>query len=62
MSELMISQSEIKNHIFNIRGLQVMPDRNLAEMFKVETKVLNRAAKRNLNRFPNTLRFQLSNI
>lgn len=60
MSELIISQSEIENRIFNIRGLQVMIDRDLAEMYKVETKVLNQAVKRNLNRFPSTFRFQLS--
>lgn len=60
MSELIISQSEIENRIFNIRGLQVMIDRDLAEMYQVETKVLNQAVKRNLNRFPGTFRFQLS--
>lgn len=60
MSELIISQSEIENRIFNIRGLQVMIDRDLAEMYRVETKVLNQAVKRNLNRFPGTFRFQLS--
>jgi len=33
-------------------------DNNLAEIYKVETKVMNRAVKRNLDRFPNAFRFQ----
>jgi hypothetical protein len=46
--------------IFTIRGVQVMIDRDLANMYKVETKVLNQAVKRNLNRFPELFRFQLN--
>ena len=51
---------EIKNRIFAIRGHQVMIDRDLAEMYRVETKVLNQAVKRNLERFPEQFRFQLT--
>ena len=47
----------IQNLIFIIRGVQVMLDRDLAEVYKVETKVLNQAVKRNLNRFPELFRF-----
>ena len=51
---------DIQNLIFTIRGVQVMLDRDLAEVYKVETKVLNQAVKRNLNRFPELFRFQLT--
>jgi hypothetical protein len=50
----------IQNLIFTIRGVQVMLDSDLAAMYNVETKVLNQAVKRNLNRFPERFRFQLT--
>jgi len=56
----MISQEEIENRIFTIRGQQVMIDRDLGEVYCVDTKVLNQAVKRNLERFPDSFRFQLS--
>ncbi len=49
----------IENKIFTIRNQQVMIDRDLAELYQVETKVLNQAVKRNIERFPNHFRFQL---
>ena len=52
--------SEIQNLIYSIRGLQVMLDTDLAEMYEVETKYLNRAVKRNIERFPEKFRFQLT--
>lgn len=54
------NQSEIENRIFSIRGKQVMLDAHLAEMYHVETKYLNRAVKRNQERFPDSFRFQLN--
>ena len=51
----------IENRILTIRGKQVMIDRDLAELYGVETKVLNQAVKRNAQRFPEHFRFQLSN-
>ncbi len=57
---LLISANKIQNLIFTIRGVQVMLDSDLAEMYQVETKVLNQAVKRNIERFPNTFRFQLN--
>lgn len=51
---------EIENRIFTIRGVQVMLDSHLAEMYQVETKVLNRAVKRNVERFPESFRLQLT--
>lgn len=59
-NELIISQKQIENRICTIRGNQVMMDRDLAEMYQVGTKVLNQAVKRNIERFPESFRFQLS--
>lgn len=50
----------IKNLIYVIRGQQVMMDSDLAELYQVETKALNRAVKRNISRFPEDFCFQLS--
>jgi len=58
--EIAINQKEIENRIFTIRGMQVMIDRDLAEVYSVDTKVLNQAVKRNIERFPHIFRFQLS--
>lgn len=49
----------IENLILNIRGKQVMLDRDLARLYGVETKRLNEAVKRNLERFPERFMFQL---
>ena len=57
---LTISQKEIENRIFVFRDSQVMLDRDLAEMYQVETKVLNQAVKRNIDRFPKQFRFQFT--
>ena len=50
----------IKDKIYSIRGCQVMIDNNLAEVYNVETKNLNLAVKRNIERFPDSFRFQLT--
>jgi len=55
-----ISVENVRNLIFSFRGSQVMIDRDLAELYGVETKVLNQAVKRNIERFPNDFRFQLT--
>ena len=49
-----------KNLILSIRGKQVMLDRDLARLYGVETKVLNQAVKRNIERFPERFIFQLT--
>lgn len=61
MNEL-VTQSSIENKIFTIRGAQVMVDRDLAQLYEVDTKVLNQAVKRNIGRFPKEFRFQLNQI
>ncbi|WP_367914667.1 ORF6N domain-containing protein [Leadbetterella sp. DM7] len=58
--ELSITQAYIEDRIFTIRGMQVMLDRDLAEMYQVEVRVLNQAVKRNIERFPENFRFQLT--
>ena len=46
--------------IIKIRGQEVLLDRDVAELYGVETKVINQAVKRNLERFPEEFRFQLT--
>ncbi|MDQ5893684.1 MAG: hypothetical protein QG640_696 [Patescibacteria group bacterium] len=50
----------IKQRIYVIRGYRVMLDSDLAELYRVETKNLNKAVKRNLERFPVDFMFQLT--
>lgn len=53
-----IQLEQIQNMIYVIRGQRVMLDSDLAQLYKVETKVLNQAVKRNLKRFPDDFMFQ----
>ncbi len=50
----------IRSRIYEIRGRKVMLDRDLADLYNVETKRLNEAVKRNMERFPPDFMFQLS--
>lgn len=50
----------IKHRIYEVRGMRVMLDRDLAELYGVETKVLNQAVKRNIERFPEDFMFKLN--
>ena len=59
-SQAYVSQTDIEHLILNIRGTQVIVDRDLALLYQVETKRLNEQVKRNLERFPERFRFQLS--
>ena len=59
MSNL-IPEERIENKIYLIRGQKVMVDRDLAELYGVETFNLNKAVKRNLERFPDDFMFQLT--
>ena len=56
-----VSEKIIQNKIFLFRGKRVMLDRDLAELYAVETRVLNQAVKRNIQRFPEDFMFQLNN-
>ena len=51
--------AEIQSMIYEIRGTRVMLDFDLAELYRVETRVLNQAVKRNIERFPEDFMFQL---
>jgi hypothetical protein len=53
--------SIIKNKIYELRGVKVMLDFDLAEAYEVETKRLKEQVKRNIDRFPDDFMFQLSN-
>jgi hypothetical protein len=50
----------IIDKIYIIRGIKVMMDRDLAELYGVETRILNQAVRRNLRRFPEDFMFQLT--
>jgi hypothetical protein len=50
----------IENKIYSIRGVQVMLDSDLAEMYETETKYINRAVSRNPSRFPEAFAFELT--
>ena len=55
-----MERAVIQNKIYEIRGQKVMIDRDLAEMYGVQTKALNQAVKRNIERFPEDFMFQLT--
>ena len=50
----------INSKIYTIRGLKVMLDRDLADLYQVETRRLNEQVKRNISRFPADFMFQLT--
>ena len=56
----LISIEKIEKAIYVIRGEKVMLDRDLAELYQVQTKALNQAVRRNADRFPADFMFQLS--
>ena len=60
MNKELITPVLIESKIFLIRGKQVMIDRDLAELYGVETKRITEAVKRNAERFPEEFRFQLT--
>ena len=57
-----IPEENIISKIYVIRGYKVIPDMDLAQLYGVETKVLNQAVKRNIQRFPTDFMFQLTRI
>ncbi|PKP57456.1 MAG: DNA-binding protein, partial [Candidatus Altiarchaeales archaeon HGW-Altiarchaeales-1] len=59
-NQIVLSAESIKSRIWTIRDMQVMPDIDLAELYKVETRILNQAVKRNIERFPPDFMFQLT--
>lgn len=61
LPEIIVPDKTIQKLIFVVREQQVMMDSDLAALYQVETKVFNQAVKRNIARFPNAFRFQLTN-
>jgi cell division septum initiation protein DivIVA len=59
-TELVIPHEVIMNKIYFIRGHKVMLDRDLGDLYQVETKRLNEQVKRNIKRFPEDFMFQLT--
>ncbi|MBP8042879.1 MAG: ORF6N domain-containing protein [Bacteroidales bacterium] len=55
-----VKSPDIENRIFTIRGIQVIFDLHLAELYGVKVKQINRAVKRNNARFPESFKFQLT--
>ena len=64
MNEIAIPEptaiDSIRSRIYTIRGVQVILAPDLADMYQVETRIFNQAVKRNLKRFPDNFRFQLT--
>ncbi len=58
---MLVTNEKIVSKIYSIRGLKVMVDNDLAELYGVETKRLNEQVKRNSSRFPQDFMFQLTN-
>jgi len=61
MNELIIADNQtIQDKIYTIRDMQVMVDRDLAELYGVETRRINEQVKRNIERFPEEFMFQMT--
>lgn len=60
VSNIEIAQYNIKSMIYVVRNQQVMVDSDLAMLYQVETRTLNQTVKRNITRFPERFRFQLT--
>lgn len=61
MTEIeLVTTDQITEKIYLIRGAKVMLDRDLASLYRVETKHLKQSVRRNINRFPNDFMFELS--
>ena len=60
MNEIIIKDKQIEKMIFEVRGVQVMLSSDVATLYQIETKRLNQVIKRNIDRFPSTFCFQLT--
>lgn len=59
-TQALIPQETIANKILLIRGKKVLLDRDLADLYKIETRALNQAVRRNIERFPDDFMFSLT--
>ena len=60
IKSITIADEAIMNKIYLVRGQKVMIDRDLAELYQVETKVLKQAVRRNMRRFPKDFMFEMN--
>ncbi len=60
--DLIISEENISNKIYFIRNQKVMIDRDLAELYEIQTKRLKEQVRRNINRFPDDFMFELTEV
>lgn len=60
MNNQILPVESIQNRIFTIRGIQVMLDRDLANLYRTDTRTLKQAVKRNIERFPADFMFELT--
>ena len=60
MNEIIIKDKKIENMVFEVRGVQVMLSSDVAILYQIETRILNQVIKRNIDRFPSTFCFQLT--
>jgi hypothetical protein len=60
VNDLSVNDPNIKSRIFTVRNVQVMIDRDLAELYGVETRALKQAVKRNMLRFPEDFMFEIT--
>ncbi|MBL7917059.1 MAG: ORF6N domain-containing protein [Bacteroidia bacterium] len=61
-TSVVVPQEILMNKIYFLRGLKVMLDSDLSELYKVETKQLKRQVNRNIDRFPSDFMFQLTKL
>ena len=62
MNEIVeLENIKIEDMIYEIRGVQVMLSQDVAKLYQVDTKRINEVIKRNINRFPDSFCFQLTN-
>lgn len=62
MNKIENNKVKIENIIYEVRGMQVMLDADVALLFGYETKQVNRQVQRNINRFPENYYFQLNDL
>ena len=62
MNKDIVKQIIVDDKIFIIRGMQVMIDKDLSELYNVETRALNQAVKRNITKFPLDFMFELNEM
>ena len=60
VKSIAIPDEVVMSKIYMVRGIKIMLDRDLAELYGVETKVLKQSVKRNISRFPKDFMFEMS--